>query len=152
MSVEAFLDTGILVAAVSSARTEADRKRTALELIQQLDFGLSARVLEEFYVAVTERIRRPLSPEVAVALLDEYRVFPVVPTDYALVATTAELSLRHRLAFRDAAAVAAAGALDAPVLITDALPDGARYDGVRVLNPFPPAQGQVLDRSLRTYL
>jgi len=40
--------------------------------VQESDFGLSAQVLQEFYVTVTRKIRRPLSPETAVALMDEY--------------------------------------------------------------------------------
>ena len=85
MSVECFLDTNVLVYAVSSAQAEAAKSAKALELIQRSDFGLSAQVLQEFYVTVTRKIRRPLSPERAVELLDEYRVFPTVPTDYALI-------------------------------------------------------------------
>ena len=42
-------------------------------------------MLQEFYVTVTRKIRKPLSPEQAVALLDEYRVFPTVATDYPLI-------------------------------------------------------------------
>jgi predicted nucleic acid-binding protein len=136
MSVECFLDTGILVYAVSSAPIEAPKKRKALDLVKRTDFGLSGQVLLEFYVTVTEAIRRPLSPAVAVALLEEYRVFPTVPTDYALVVRAIELSLLHRFSCRDGAVIAAALALEAPVVYTDALEHGTTYDGVRVVNPF----------------
>jgi hypothetical protein len=44
-----------------------------------------AQVLREFYVTVTRKIRKPLSPELAVGFLDEYRGFPTVPTDYPLI-------------------------------------------------------------------
>ena len=136
MAVECFLDTGVLVYAVSSAAREAGRKRKALELVQRTDFGLSCQVLQDFYITVTQRIRRPLSPTVAVALLDEYRVFPVVPTDHAQIVAAIELSLLHGMAYREAAALAAARALEAPVIYTDALEDGKTFSGVRVVNPF----------------
>ena len=139
MSVDCFLDTNILVYAVSSAEKEAAKSRKALELIERCDFGLSAQVLQEFYVTVTRKIRRPLSPEAAVALLDEYRAFPTVPTDYALIVAAVELSLRHGISYWDAAIVAAAQTLDAPLLYTEDLAHGQRYGKVRAVNPFREA-------------
>jgi predicted nucleic acid-binding protein len=139
MTAQCFLDTGVLVHAVSSAPMEAGRKRQALALLQRTDFGLSAEVLQEFFVTVTQRIRRPLRPDVAVALLDEYRVFPVVPTDHALVVSAVELSLRHGLAYRDACALAAARALGATTIYSASLPAGREFEGVRVVNPFVTA-------------
>jgi predicted nucleic acid-binding protein len=65
MSVECVLDTNVLVYAVSA--TEADaKKRRALQLVRDADFGLSAQVLQEFYVTVTRKIRRPMTPAMAV--------------------------------------------------------------------------------------
>lgn len=136
MSVECFLDTNVLVYAVSSAETDAERKAKALELVQRSDFGLSAQVLQEFYVTVTRKIRKPLTPERAVALIDEYRVFPTVPTDYALIVSAVEVSLRHRISYWDAAVVAAAEALAAPILYSEDLSHGQTYGSVRVVNPF----------------
>ena len=63
MGVDCFLDTNVLVYAISAAPEEAGKKAAALELIQQADFGLSAQVLQEFYVTATRKIRVPLSPE-----------------------------------------------------------------------------------------
>ena len=139
MSVECLLDTSVLLHAVSSAPAEAAKKRKALRLIQQTDFALSAEVLREFYVTVTEKIRKPLRPEVAVALLDEYRVFPIVPTDYALIVSAIEVSLLHGLSLRDGLVIAAAQALAAGVIYGDALEHGRRYGDVRAVNPFHDA-------------
>lgn len=136
MSVECFLDTNVLVYAVSSAQAEAAKSAKALELIQRSDFGLSAQVLQEFYVTVTRKIRRPLSPERAVELLDEYRVFPTVPTDYALIVSAVELSLRYHISYWDGAVVAAAQALSAVTLYTEDLQHGQLYGSVRAHNPF----------------
>jgi predicted nucleic acid-binding protein len=136
MSVECFLDTNVLVYAVSSAEGEAPKSAKALELIQRTDFGLSAQVLQEFYVTVTRKIRRPLSTERAVELLDEYRVFPTVSTDYALIVSAVELSLRYRISYWDGAIVAAAQALSAATLYTEDLQHGQLYGSVRVQNPF----------------
>jgi predicted nucleic acid-binding protein len=136
MSVDCFLDTNILVYAVSSAEADAAKSTKALELVQQSDFGLSAQVLQEFYVAVTRRIRKPLAPELAVALMDEYRVFPTVATDYPLIVSAVELSLRYGLSYWDGAIVAAAEVLEAPTLYTEDLNHGQHFGRVRAVNPF----------------
>lgn len=136
MSVECFLDTNVLVYAVSCADEDAQKKAVALGLIETTDFGLSAQVLQEFYVTVTRKIRVPLPPEVAVALLDEYRLFPFVVTDYPLIVTGIEKAIRYGISFWDGAILAAAETLGAPVLFTEDLSHGQQYGPVRVENPF----------------
>ena len=136
MSVECFLDTNVLVYAVSSAEADAPKRARALDLVRQSDFGLSAQVLQEFYVTVTRKIRKPLAPELAVALMDEYRVFPTVPTDYPLIVAAVEVSLRHGISYWDGAIVAAAEVLEAEVLYTEDLNHGQQYGQVRAVNPF----------------
>jgi len=136
MGVECFLDTNVLVYAVSSAEDDSPKARRALDLVQRTNFGLSAQVLQEFYVTVTRKIRKPLSPEQAVALMDQYRVFPTVSTDYPLIVAAVELSLRHGISYWDGAILAAAEALEAPTLYTEDLQHGRRYGKVRAVNPF----------------
>ena len=136
MSVDCFLDTNILVYAASSADADAAKSTKALDLVEQSDFGLSAQVLQEFYVTVTRKLRKPLAPERAVALMQEYRVFPTVATDYPLIVAAVETSLRYEISYWDGAIVAAAEVLEAPVLYTEDLNHGQRYGSVRVVNPF----------------
>ncbi len=136
MSVECFLDTNILVYAVSSAEADVAKRAKALELVQEADFGLSAQVLQEFYVTATRKIRKPLAPALAVALMEQYRVFPTVPTDYPLIVAAVELSLRYGVSYWDGAILAAAEVLEAPVLYTEDLAHGQLYGAVRAVNPF----------------
>ena len=136
MQVRCFLDTNILVYAVSAAPADAAKKEKALELIERADFGLSAQVLQEFYVTVTRKIAKPLTPNSAVALLEEFKVFPTVQVDYALIVSGIEVSLAYGISYWDGTIVAAAGALGAPVLMTKDLTDGQSYGRVRVVNPF----------------
>jgi predicted nucleic acid-binding protein len=136
MSVECFLDTNVLVYAVSSAPEDAAKKSRAIEIIEHADFGLSAQVLQEFYVTVTRKIETPLSPDSAVALLDELRVFPRVDTDYPLIVAGVEASLEHGISYWDGTIIAAAACLGADVLFTEDLNHGQAYGSVRALNPF----------------
>jgi len=138
MSVDCFLDTNVLVYAASSSPAEAAKKARALELIEKTDFGLSAQVLQELYVTLTREIASPLLPDAAVALPDELRRFPTVPTDYPLILAGVEASLRFDVAYWDGAIIAAAVRLDAPVLYTEDLSHGQWYGSVRVVNPFRP--------------
>ncbi len=136
MSVDAFLDTNVLIYAVSSAASESAKKEKALELIENIDFGLSAQVLQEFYVNVTRKIARPLSPDKALSLLEQFRCFPIVWTDYPLIVAAVEASIRHGISYWDGAIIAAAESLGASILYTEDLNHGQHYGSVRAVNPF----------------
>jgi predicted nucleic acid-binding protein len=100
------------------------------------DFGLSAQVLQEFYVNVTAKIARPLTPDEAAALLEEFRTFPVVWTDYPLIVSGIETALRFGISYWDGAIIAAAERLGASTLYTEDLNHGQRYASVQAVNPF----------------
>ena len=68
MTVSAFFDTNVLVyAAVATGKDERKRKR-AMELIESIDFGTSAQVLQEFFVTVVKKVSRPISATQALEL------------------------------------------------------------------------------------
>lgn len=136
MRAECFLDTNVLVYAAASSRSDAAKRERALKLIQESDFGLSAQVLQEFYVTVTRKLKTPMAPELAIAMMDEYRVFPTVPTDYPLIVAAAEVSLMYGISYWDGAIIAAAQVLEAGTLYTEDLNHGQLYGTVRVVNPF----------------
>ena len=136
MSVEAFLDTNVLIYAVSSSPAEAAKKEKALELIEYTDFGLSAQVLQEFYVNVTRKIALPLSPDDAMALLEQFRCFPMVLTDYPLIVAGTEAALRFGISYWDGTIMAAAEFLGATTLYTEDLNHGQTYGSVQAVNPF----------------
>lgn len=141
MSVECFLDTNILVYAVSSLEEDSDKRAAALDLVRHADFGLSAQVLQEFYVTVTQKIQRSMAPELATAMIAEYRKFPMALTDYPLIVMAIERALHFRLSYWDGAIIAAAETLGAPVLYSEDLSHGQEYGAVRVKNPFVGATG-----------
>lgn len=138
-SVGCFLDTNVLVYAVSSSPAESAKKERALELIEHVDFGLSAQVLQEFFVTVTRKIAKPLTPDAAVALLDQLRYFPVVATDYPLIVAGIETSVRFGISYWDGAIIAAAESVGARTLYTEDLNHGQSYGSVQAVNPFRSA-------------
>lgn len=136
MSVECFLDTNILVYAAASGDGEQDKRQTALRLIDEADFGLSAQVLQEFYVTVVRKAEIPMTPVQALEWLEQFRVFPCADIDANLVMIAVEISERYRISYWDGAILAAAESLEAPILYSEDLNDQQLYGPVRVINPF----------------
>ena len=136
MSVDAFLDTNVLVYAANHDARFQNNRRRALELIEEVDFGLSTQVLQEFYVTVVRKIRTPLTATEALEWMEQFQAFPCLAIDSSLVKIAAEKSVRYRISYWDAAIVAASEALGASILYSEDLADGQRYGSVRVENPF----------------
>jgi predicted nucleic acid-binding protein len=136
MPVECFLDTNVIVYAAAGRGPDDAKRKRALELIEHEDFGLSAQVLQEFYVTVVRKIARPLSAERALEWIEQLAVFPCQPIDAALVKIAVEISERYRVSYWDGAILAASEALGARTLYSEDLGEGQRYGAVLVKNPF----------------
>lgn len=136
MSVEAFLDTNVLVYAAAGSGEETVKRQQALRLIENLDFGLSAQVLQEFYVTVVHKLPAPLSAAEALEWIEQLEAFPCQAIEPSLVKIGAELSQRYRISYWDGAIIAAAGALGARTLFSEDLNHDQLYGQIRVVNPF----------------
>jgi predicted nucleic acid-binding protein len=136
MPVEAFLDTNVLIYAAAGRRDAPEKAERAWSLIEKGNFGLSAQVLGEFYVNVVKKPAVPLQPEEAATWIDRLCVFPVVPVDADLVREALANSRRYLLSYWDAAIIAAAERLGAPILYSEDLNHSQAYGTVRVVNPF----------------
>ena len=136
MSVEVFLDSNVLIYAVSSSPQEAAKRDRALDLIEGKDFGLSAQVLQEFYTLVTRRLARTLIETDAERATRSFAQLPVVTADAHLVLDAISLSRRHRLSLWDALIVQAAVKAGCTTVLTEALQDGLEIGTLRIANPF----------------
>ncbi len=136
MRVETFLDTNVLVYCAAGRESEGHKREQALALIEREDVGVSAQVLQEFYVTVTRKIETPLSSEQALEWIEQFEAFPCVPIDSSLVKIAAEVSERFRISYWDGAILSAADMLGAETLYTEDLNDGQQYGSVRAVNPF----------------
>ncbi len=136
MTVRAFFDTNVLVyAAVGAGKDEPKRKR-AMELVDAIDFGTSAQVLQEFFVTVVKKVSRPISAAQALEWIEQWAAFPCQPIDHQLVRIAIEQSQRFAISYWDAAILAAAEALGTDTVYSEDLSHGQRYGRVRVINPF----------------
>lgn len=136
MTVDAFLDSNILVYAASDEPREEAKRLRSVDLICDMRVGVSAQVLQEFYVVATQKAKRRISADQAMWWLERYAPFPCVDIDHALVCEAASVSERYRVSYWDAAILAAAERLGAPILYTEDLNHGQQYGTVQVINPF----------------
>lgn len=133
-----FVDTNVLLYAISSDPKEQEKATRANELLSQRDVGLSVQVLQEFYVQATcEHRADRLTQAQAATLVDSFRRFPVQETTVGVMLAAISTRQRFGISYWDAAILEAARALDCKVVLSEDLSDGRQdYAGVRVENPF----------------
>lgn len=138
MRDKVFVDTNILLYVYD--RAAGNKREIASELVRQLwhdgTGALSTQVLQEFYVNVTRKIPRPVSPAEARTIISRYLVWHMeVNTGESLVRAS-EIEERHRLSFWDALIITAAAQSGAATLLSEDLNHGQVIEGVKIVNPF----------------
>lgn len=132
-----FVDTNVLLYAISRDPEERDKAERANEILQWTELAISVQVLQEFYVQAT-RDSRPdrLGHQQAVRLVESFRRFPVADVTAGIMMAAMETHERHGISYWDAAIIEAARSLGCGVVLSEDLSDGQVYAGVRVENPF----------------
>lgn len=132
-----FVDTNVLLYAISSRADEASKAERAVTLLNERDLAVSVQVLQEFYVQATRPSRSPrLGHDEAVAFIGTFFRFPVQETTASLLRSALAAKSRWQINYWDAAIVEAARALGCRTLYSEDLRHGQDFDGVRVVNPF----------------
>jgi predicted nucleic acid-binding protein len=131
-----FVDTNVLIYAATPKSREPEKGPRARAILANEALCLSAQVLQEFFVNVVRKARRPISVAEALAWIERLQTYPCAPVDSALVRSAIWLSERYRIAYWDAAILAAAERLGADVVYSEDLSHGQAYGPVRVENPF----------------
>ena len=135
--MSAFVDTNVLLYAVSTVRDEADKHVTALAILDRDDVVLSAQVLQEFYVQATRSTKADrLAHDTAVSLIESWLRFRVIETTVSLVQQALATAARWRISYWDAAIVEAARIGNCPIVFSEDLQPGMNFAGVTVRNPF----------------
>lgn len=133
----AFLDTNVLLYAVSELESESTKRDRARAVIDCQSCVLSMQVLQEFvYQATHPRRESRKSLDEAIAQLESWRRFPVQETTRALFDHGLRLHERDRFSFWDSMIVAAAIAQGCAILYSEDMPDGRIIDRLRIENPF----------------
>lgn len=132
-----FVDTNILLYAISRAPEEQAKAERARAILADRDLGLSIQVLQEFYVQAT-RVSRPdpITHQQATRLIESFLRFPVQEITTRVLFAALTTRERFSISYWDAAIIEACRALGCNVVLSEDLADGEDYAGVRVENPF----------------
>ena len=141
MSDRAFLDTNIVVYLFDD--DSPDRQARAAEILRAdgatMELVLSTQVLQEFYVAVTRKLERPLAKEDALSAVQSLIELTVTQLDPDMIVSAIESSQAHAVSFWDALIVQAALSSGCQRLLTEDMQDGRRFGDLLVENPFHSA-------------
>lgn len=134
-----FVDTNILLYAVSRDPGEAHKAEVARGILNGRDLALSVQVLQEFYVQATRGSRPdPLGHEQTAKLVESFLRFPIADVTTQVMLAALATRNRFQISYWDAAILEAARALGCEVVLSEDLSDGQDYGGVGVENPFRP--------------
>jgi predicted nucleic acid-binding protein len=132
-----FIDTNVLLYAISDDHEERDKAKRATDILVSRDIALSVQVLQEFYVQATRASRSdPLAYQQAAELVESFMRFPVAPITAGLMQAAFATHQRFGISYWDAAILEAARSLSCEVVLSEDLSDGHDYAGVHVVNPF----------------
>ena len=132
-----FVDTNVLLYAVSEVPEEADKRARAREVLTEPNLAASVQVLQEFYHQATRPTRTcSLSGKRALQFLEPILLFRIQTMTMDVFLEAIAISRRFRLSYWDGAILAAAGAVGCDAVYSEDLSSAQDYDGLRVINPF----------------
>ena len=133
-----FFDTNVLVYLFDADSPDKRKKARALfqKHVEAGDILLSTQVLQEFYVAVTRKLARPLDAAVAAEAVSSFAELPLVQIDSELIVSAIHRSRNNQLSFWDALIVQAAIEGQASTLYCEDMQHGLISDGLKIVNPF----------------
>ncbi len=135
---DCFIDTNVLLYAVSTAPAESAKTEVARHLIQTTQWGCSAQVAAEFIRAASLKKTSSMSRMEAAKWVELWMVYPMVSIDGAMVLEAAVLGDRFQISHFDSQILVAAKRLSCEIVYSEDLGHGQNYGGVQVRNPFLP--------------
>lgn len=138
MTAPVFVDTNVLVYAVDqSAGDKHHASRRWMEALWQRRTGrLSVQVLQEYYSAVTRKLRPGLSLADAQREVRSFLVWEPEEITPSILERAWYVESRYQLSWWDALIVASAQQAGCRTLLTEDLQPGQNFDGVVVCSPF----------------
>jgi predicted nucleic acid-binding protein len=136
--VPSFVDTNVLVYAED--RDAGHKHDVARELVVGLwndrTGVLSVQILQELYVTLTRKLRRPIPPARAAEIVREYLAWKVIDNDGELLIAAMTLQQKASISFWDALVVEAAAVGGCDRLYSADLNPRQRFGAVEIVNPF----------------
>lgn len=133
-----FVDTNILVYAYDiSAGKKHEIAKELLEKLWNTKFGcLSTQVLEEFYVTVTKKVKKPLSFSEVSQIISDFASWKLDSPDISDILEAIKISERYMISFWDALVICSAMNLGCNVIWSEDLNSNQYFEKVKVINPF----------------
>jgi len=138
MSGKVFLDTNILIYAHDL--DAGNKHHFALKVVKDLwekRIGvLSTQILQEFYINMTKKIPKPISPLEAREIIRSYMCWEVKENHPMSIIRASEIEEKYRISFWDALVVVAAYEAKVDKISTEDLNSGQIIEGILIENPF----------------
>ena len=132
-----FVDTNVLLYAVSPLSEEVDKRRPCPGTLGTARLGHIGTGPPRFYhQAIRPTGSAQLTPKDALDFLEPILELPVQPLTADLFLDAVAISRRFQLSYWDGAILAAARALGCDTISSEDLSAQQNYDGLRVTNPF----------------
>ena len=132
-----FVDTNVLIYAVSRRPEDAEKRRRAAELLEEDDLAFSAQVVGEFYYQATRATRQErLTHAEALDFVEKLLERDIHPVTYDLFGDAVELCARYQLQYWDALILATARKHGCEAVYSEDMSAQQDYAGLRVINPF----------------
>ena len=136
MRDKVFIDTNILMYMQSGMNME--KTKISRRLFEKLSSDhlivLSTQVLEEFYVALTRKLKHdPITIKNLLLLFDD---FEIVTINSLIIFDAIDLSVTHQLSFWDSLIICSALSSQCKVIYSEDLNHGQLIRGVEIINPF----------------
>lgn len=133
-----FIDTNVLVYAHDTQ--DARKQSKAQEIIfNGLRLGaavISTQVLSEFFVAITQKIEKPLSAAKAKKEIILLSNLEVIEIDVPIITRAIDIKIKWRLSYWDSLILSAAERAQCSKIYSEDFSDGRSYDSVRACNIF----------------
>lgn len=138
------IDSNILVYAVDARDPRIATARRVVTGATVADCVLTNQVIGEFLNVV--RAKTPITvAEGRRTAADWALLFPLAATSADQLIAASALAEQHRLQFWDSVILSVCAGNGVDYLITEDMHDGALIGGVRIMNPFNPANAELLD-------
>lgn len=138
------IDTNIFVYSIRPEDARAAVARRIIDAATLGDCWLTNQVLGEFLNVVRRKSLVPLDGA-RQAAKDWSLLFPIAPTTTDHLLAASALAEQRRLQFWDSLILTVCAACDVDHLLTEDMQDGATVNGVTIVNPFNPANAELLD-------
>ena len=138
MNGKIFIDTNVLIYAHD---LDAGKKhQIAVKIVKDMWDNrtgvLSTQVLQEFYINVTKKILKTISPMEAREIIRSYMSWEITENTPMSIVRASEIEEKYRISFWDALIVVAAYSAKVDKILTEDLNSGQMIEGIFIENPF----------------